>query len=166
MRRLRGVLLLVVTLTLQHTLLGQIGIAGAHPDAMLLIPIVVGLLAGPEAGALAGFSAGVTVDLFLQTPLGLSALSYSLVGFIIGSLQSSVLRSAWWITPAIAAAASLVGVLLFAVLGATVGVPQMLRPSLLVIGSVVAGVNALLAPPASRAWRWALARPLDRSFAR
>ena len=58
----------------------------------------------------------------LQTPFGLSALTYALVAFAVGSLQDSVLRAAWWIPVATAAAGSVVGVILYAVFGTMVGV--------------------------------------------
>lgn len=166
MRQLRIPAVLILALALQNGVLGRMTLAGVRPDTMLLVPIVVGLIAGSELGAVWGFVAGAAVDLFLQTPMGLSALTFSLIGFAVGSLQSSLIRSAWWITPAVAAAASVTAVGLFAVLGATVGVTQLLRPSLLTIMVVVALANAVLAIPAFRAWRWALPQPLDRALVR
>jgi rod shape-determining protein MreD len=165
-RALRAPALMLLFLILQFTLLDGVEVAGFRPDLMLLVPIVVGLAVGSEAGAVSGFAAGLTVDLFLQTPLGLSALSYCLVGFAVGTLQTSVLRAAWWIAPAIAAAGSVVGVLLFAMVAATVGEAGTFRPAIVGAAVVVAAVNGLLAPPALRAWRWAMARPADRGFVR
>ena len=57
----------------------------------------------------------------LQTPFGLSALTYALVAYLVGSLQDSVLRAAWWIPVATATAASVVGVILYGVLGTVLG---------------------------------------------
>ena len=44
-----------------------------------------------------------------RRPFGLSALTYALVAYVVGSLQDSVLRAAWWIPVATAAAASAAG---------------------------------------------------------
>ena len=52
---------------------------------MLLLAISAGIAAGPEWGALTGFIAGIAFDLVLQTPFGLSALSYCIVGYLVGS---------------------------------------------------------------------------------
>ena len=57
----------------------------------------------------------------LQTPFGLSALTYAIVAYLVGSLQDSVLRAAWWIPVATATAASVVGVILYGVLGTVLG---------------------------------------------
>ena len=57
----------------------------------------------------------------LQTPFGLSALTYAIVAYLVGSLQDSVLRAAWWIPVATATAASMVGVILYGVLGTVLG---------------------------------------------
>src|SRR5205807_513217 len=79
-------------------------LAGIHvhrvrPDAMLLVAVLAGLVAGPEKGAVTGFVAGLLADLTLQTPFGLSALVLSLVGFGVGMLQTGILRTSWWIPP-------------------------------------------------------------------
>ena len=88
---------------------------------MLLVAIAGGIAAGPDRGAAIGFAAGLAYDLMLQTPFGLSALTYAIVAYLVGSLQDSVLRAAWWIPVATATAASCVGVILYGVLGTVLG---------------------------------------------
>ena len=51
------------------------GVFGAHGDLLLLVPIAAGLTVGPERGAIAGFVAGLAVDLLVTTPFGLTALT-------------------------------------------------------------------------------------------
>ena len=65
----------------------------------LTVAVATGLVTGAEGGALMGFAVGMVADLFVQTPLGLSALTFSLVGFTVGSLQNSMLRTSRWIAP-------------------------------------------------------------------
>ena len=43
---------------------------------------------GPQLGAIYGFTAGIAIDCFLTTPMGLSALSFALVGYGVGALQT------------------------------------------------------------------------------
>ena len=52
-----------------------------------------------ERGAVARVRrSGLLTDLlFLETPLGLSAMVYCLVGYGVGLLQAGVLRSSWWL---------------------------------------------------------------------
>lgn len=153
--RLRVGLVLAATLVAHLTLLSRLRIDDVRPDALLLVALMAGLTAGPERGAVVGFCAGLLADLFLQTPFGLSALAYCLVGFAVGSLQSGILRATWWIPIVTAAGASAAGIVLYGILGAMVGQPEFVSPRLVVIAGIVAFMNGALAPAALRAVGWA-----------
>lgn len=157
---------LFVALTLHQSLFAGIRIGDAHPQAMLLVAVAAGLLAGAERGALLGFMAGLLADLFVQTPLGLSALAYALVGFSVGAVQSAMIRTAWWIGAATALVASFAGVVLYGLLGALIGQAHFVSPRLLIVAGWVALMNAVLAPPMLRAMGWALASETENAFAR
>jgi rod shape-determining protein MreD len=156
--RLKVALVVVLAILLQRSLFDGMRIGGSHPDLMLLLPIAAGIAGGSETGALVGFVSGAVVDLFLPTPFGLSALTFSLLGFAVGSVQEGLLRAAWWITPLTVFVASAVGIVLFALVGAVVGQSQFVRPALFGITVVVAVGNAVLALPTVRLVSWALAR--------
>jgi rod shape-determining protein MreD len=155
--RVRVALVLAATLVVHLTLLSRLRIDDVRPDALLLVALMAGLTAGPERGAIVGFCAGLLADLFLQTPFGLSALAYCLVGFAVGSLQSGILRATWWIPVLTAAGASAAGIVLYGILGAMVGQSDFVSPRLAVIAALVAFMNAALAPAASRVVGWAFA---------
>ena len=148
---------LVVALMLHTAVLPQFRVLGVAPDLLLLLGIAAGIAAGPDRGALVGFVAGLLADCFLQTPFGLSALSYSLVGYGVGVFQTTILHAALWIPVATAVVASAVGVVLFAVLGAVVGEAQLLSGRLVTIAAVVALVNGMLLLVVARPVRWATA---------
>jgi rod shape-determining protein MreD len=147
-------LLLVVALTFQFGVASRLEIFGVRGDVMLLVAVAAGLAAGPDRGATIGFVAGISYDLLLQSPFGLSALTYALVAYIAGSLQDSVLRAAWWIPVGTAAAASALGVILYGVFGTMVG-EDLLALSLVRVAVIVATLNAVAAPVVLRAVRWA-----------
>ena len=65
------------------------------------------------------------MDLFLQTPLGLTALAFALTGYVIGILQGALLRSAWWVTPLLGGLGGILGGLIFIGIGAIVGQEQL-----------------------------------------
>ena len=141
-------------LTFQLGVAGRITPFGVQGDLMLLIAISAGIAAGPDRGATIAFLVGLAYDSNLQTPFGLSALTYAIVAYLVGSLQDSVLRAAWWIPIASAAAASMVGVILYGVFGTMVG-EDLVSLSLLKIALVVGVLNAIAAPVIVRAMRWA-----------
>jgi rod shape-determining protein MreD len=159
----RSSLVILVALVLQVTLVSDLRIAGAQADLMLLVGIAAGLTTGRERGAAYGFAAGLAYDLLLTTPLGLSALTYALVGHLAGMIREAVLRSAWWIPVASAAAGSALGVILYIVFGTVVGQRTDGLP-LVAIVLVVAVANALLSPVALRVVGWAAGAGDRRRF--
>jgi len=168
--RVKILLVVLLVFLINASVLGEVHVRHVRPDALLLVAILAGLIGGPERGAIVGFVAGVLADLTLQTPFGLSALVLSLLGFGVGTLQSGILRTSWWIPPLTALAASAVGVVAFALLGALVGQNQLLEPGLshlATIAGIVAGLNAVLAVPTAPVVRWAFTPSTpDRAYSR
>ena len=163
--RARVPLILFAALILQTSLLEGLREAGVPTDALLLVAVAGAAVAGPERGAIIGFVAGLVADLFLQTPLGLSALAFSVVGFAVGVLSGNVIRAAWWIMPVTAFVGSVVGVAAYAFIGAMVGQPHLVRPSLAWTALAVGLVNVPLSIPVGRAMTWALGPGSDRTYA-
>jgi rod shape-determining protein MreD len=149
------VLLLAIVV---HTAVSpNLRVFGVAVDILLLLTIGAAIAGGAERGAAVGFACGVLADCFLQTPFGLSALTYALVGYGVGVFQTGVLHSSWWIPAITAAVASVVAVVGFVLLGLVVGQEQLLSTHVLQVASVLAVLHALLAPPVVRLMRWALA---------
>ena len=163
--RLRTFLLVLAALVLQTAVLVKVRPAGVVPDVMVLVAIAGGIVGGPERGAYVGFGTGVAIDLFLQTPLGLSALAFSLVGYGSGLLGEGTVRAAWWIPVGTAMAGSVASVVVFSLAAAVVGHPELLAPRLALVAAVVALVNAVLAPVAVRLMRWARGATDERTQA-
>lgn len=156
---------LFVAAILVHTALApNLRLFGVGFDVMLLLAIAAGIAGGPERGAAVGFVAGLLADCFLQTPFGLSALVYALVGYGVGVFQTGVLHSSWWIPAITGAIASAVGVFGYIALGVVVGQEHLLSMRALQVAGVVALLHALLAPPLVRVLRWALAETSGRTL--
>ena len=147
--------MLLGALLLQTTLLNRVRIFGVMPDLMLLVAVAGGITAGAIRGAALGFTSGMLIDLFLPTPLGLSALVFTLVGYGVGVANTGVLRSAWYIPVLTAAGAGVAGVTLYALIGSVLG-EQMVDGHLVTIAIVVGLSNAVLAPVAVRFVSWSL----------
>jgi rod shape-determining protein MreD len=150
----RTSVILVAALTIQLGIAPSLGVFGVQGDLLLLVSITAGAAAGPDRGAAIGLAAGIAYDLMLQTPFGLSALTYAVVAYLVGGLQDSVLRAAWWIPVVTAAAASALGVILYGVFGSVLG-DDLIGLALARVAVIVAALNAIVAPIAMRAMRWA-----------
>jgi len=138
---LAGVLVVVQVAVFPH-----LRFFGVVPDLGLLLALAVGYYEGPEAGALIGFVAGLGYDLFLETPLGLNALTYALIGYGIGILQGGLLRAPRWLPSFLGAAAGLIGGLLFIGVAVLVGVESVKGTHAVVTISLAAVYDAVLAP--------------------
>jgi rod shape-determining protein MreD len=162
MRPGRVVVLVAVTVVLQVALFPHLRVAGRVPDLGLVVAIAVAFDHGPEAGALVGFLAGFGFDLFLETPLGLSALAYALTAYSVGVLQGGVLRTPRWFTPVIGALGGLTGGMLFVGIGLLAGVDGVHGNHAFASVVVASLYDALLAPFAFIAIGAWLREPRDR----
>lgn len=153
--RLRLPLMFLAALLLQTTVLSRVRVWDVMPDFMLLLAVAGGITAGPNHGAALGFTSGLLIDLFLPTPLGLSALVFTLLGYGVGVANSGVLRSAWYIPVLTAGGASVAGVVLYALVGTMLGAP-MVDGHLATIAAVVGVSNAVMAPVAVKLVDWSL----------
>jgi rod shape-determining protein MreD len=152
----------MVTLTLQVCLFARFSYEGARPDLLVLLAVAAGFVVGAEKGAIVGFAAGLAFDVVLATPFGLSALVYTVVGYAVGVLYANVVRAAWWISPVLVGLASAAAMVLYALVGSVLGQATFKGPPLAAIVVVVAALNAVLAPLAIRAMRWARTDDMDR----
>lgn len=149
--RLRIGLFLVVTVLVQTTLGSDLRVSGVAPDFMVLVVICAGLTGGAEAGAWVGFWAGLLTDMFLTgTPVGLSALTYCLIGAGLGALRASVLQERRALYPLAALVGTSVAVLVFVGAGDVLGQTQLIaggRSWLIRVMVVESLWNAVLALP-------------------
>lgn len=124
--RLRIAVLLVVAVVVQTALVPDLRVGGVAPDLMVVVVICAGLTGGAEAGAWVGFWAGLLIDMFLtSTPIGLSALTYCLIGAAIGALRTSVLQERRMLVPVAGLVGTAGAVLLFVAAGDVLGQHQL-----------------------------------------
>lgn len=147
----------VVVVVVQVGVLERIVIGGAHPDGFLMFAIAAGIVGGAQRGAVVGFVTGLVADVFVTTPYGLSALCYVLVAFTVGLMASLPGgRGPRLYQVLVSFVAGFLGSLLFAGLLVLLDQPRMPLGELLVIATVVAVSNVVLALPTSAAMQWAL----------
>ena len=92
-RTLAWFAVIVSGLLLQSTLFAPpngFTLAGARPDLMYMITIVLAMLEGPGSGAVAGFASGMAEDFLLNFPKGITALTLTLLGYVVGRLRQYI----------------------------------------------------------------------------
>ena len=149
----RAAVVLFCLLMLQVGLVSDLPVLDAVGDLMLLSAIAAGSIGGADRGATWGFVAGLLYDLMLDTPFGMSALTYAVAGFAAGWVAAVVLQPRWWFhvgtTIGISLGAVLLSVLIVRMAGSAFVMNDVLRMCL-----VVTVWNALLILPARRLLAW------------
>jgi rod shape-determining protein MreD len=149
----RAALVLVVALVLQVSLVADLRVMGAIGDLMLVVVVAAGLTGGADRGITYGFAAGVLYDLVLDTPFGLNALTYAVVGYGVGVVGTALGRTSGWWPVLIAAAAGLAQAVLYTCIGILIGTAFPID-DILGIGLALAIVAAVLVVPALRVLWW------------
>ena len=153
----RVVALVSLLVLVQVAVVSQLRVDRVSADVLLLISVACGVAAGPDRGALVGFLAGLGYDIFLQTPLGLSALVYCVVAYGVGLFQLPLATHPRWWRAASVTVASTVGVLLWVGMALVLDQDQLLGMPILRTTLIVTIINGVLSLPALAAASWAFA---------
>lgn len=154
-------LVLFVVLMVQLTVLNEVRVWGVTGSALVVTPVAGGLIGGPERGALVGFVAGLLIDAFLTTPFGLTALVWTIAGYVVGLLGRNLIRSSPAAVVGLAALAAIASTVAFVLVGYLLGQGHLLDApiaQIALVGALVAGIAVLAVLPAMR---WALTDPHD-----
>jgi len=150
----RLVAVLIPLAIVQIAVVSQIRLFGAAPDLLLALALSVGVVGGPDRGARVGFAAGLAYDVFLTTPLGLSALVYTLAAYSVGLFQLPLTTHPRWWKVGSVAIATVAAVLLWSAAGLMIGQDQLLGMALGRIALVEGLANATIALPMLRIAAW------------
>ena len=145
-RRIRLGFVVVVCVVLQTTLFTHLRIDDVAPDVGLVAVLALAYYDGAESGAWFGFIMGLSIDLFLTTPLGLSALSYAITGYAVGVFQAGMVRRPPFVAPLLGGIGGFFGGLVFLSVGAIIGQDGFLSLSSLETVAIAALYDALVAP--------------------
>ena len=152
----------VVTLVIQLTVFVDVRLAGVAPELLALLALLAGFLAGPERGPTVAFCIGALWDIYLPTPLGLSAIVFAVVAYAVGSVEATLFHDSRTQLVAMAGIGTAAAVIGYALLGEVVGQRGLIDLEMLRVAALAALMNALLAPLAVPVMRWALRREFRR----
>ncbi len=150
---LRGTLVVLLALVAQIAFVADLRVAGAVGDIMLLVTVAAAVTGGPDRGATHGFAAGLVFDLVLDSPFGLSSLTYAVVGYAVGLACTGFFRPSGWWPVAVAAVAALVATVVYTAVAHLIGTPYPWG-DLPAIALAVGLWNAALVVPAMAVLRW------------
>lgn len=156
LRRVRLVLLVITLVVLENTVFRHLRIFDAIPSLCLIATVAIAYEEGPQTGAIFGFTSGLATDMLLSgTPVGLSALSFALTGYLLGVFQGGLVREVRGISPLLAIAGGIVGGTIFLVVGGIAGADEFFTLTQVRIVVVAALYDGLVAPLVFGFARWA-----------
>jgi rod shape-determining protein MreD len=147
-RALAWFAVIVTGLLLQTTLFAPpngFTLAGARPELMYLVTVVMAMLEGPSSGAATGFAAGMGQDFLSTAPKGITALTLTLLGYVVGQLRQYIVTPSPLLPVVLVAAGTVLGVVFHQLVGFLLG--QSETPLYVVkIALLSAAYNAILTP--------------------
>ena len=141
---IKNAIAIIFLLILQLELFSSLRFFGVMPELVLAGAIAAGWYGGPVGGAVVGFTGGLFYDMYLATPLGLNALTYALIGYLLGQIANFLSEDAELIIRLIISFAAVsVGLLMFVTFGELLVQPNLYNKrfgKVLVISSLYTGL--------------------------
>ena len=134
-RALAWTAVVVTALLLQSTAFAQVKLLGAKPELMYLVTVILAMMEGPSSGAIGGSTAGMAQDFLLDQPKGITALTLTLVGYVVGMARQYIVTPSPLLPVLLVTGATFAGVLFYGfvafLLGQLSGLGFLLQTALL-----------------------------------
>lgn len=146
----------MVMLALQRTVFAEIQVSGVIVQVVLALAAAAGAAGGSERGAVAGFTLGVMFDLVEGTPVGSTAIAFTLAGVVAGLLALIAADPQWWLNAIFVGFGAVVGEAMIPVVRIFVGEQDPWPPQMVKIVAIVAVSAMVLSPLFVPLGRWCL----------
>lgn len=146
----------MIVLALQRTVFVEIEIFGVIVQVVLALVVAAGASGGSEKGAIAGFVLGVMFDLVEGTPLGSTAVAFTLAGAVAGLLAIIAADPQWWLKVIFVALGAAAGEAAVPVVRLFIGEESPWPSDMVKVVVVVALAAAVMSPVLLPLSRWCL----------
>jgi len=85
-------IIIIVSFVLQTAIFHQIPYIGVKPDLTTAVVVSLSIILGKDGGAIAGFAGGMIHDVMFSKPVGVDALSYMIVGYLVGMNSERIFK--------------------------------------------------------------------------
>lgn len=146
----------MILLALQKTLFVELAPFGVIIQVVMAYGASMGAAGGAERGAIAGFALGIMFDLAIGTPLGSSAITIGLAGYVAGLVDLFRIDATWWMAALFVGLGTGVGEAMVPVVRRFIGEDDAFVPELAKIVPVVAVAGAIMSIVLVPLGRWSL----------
>ena len=151
--------ILFTAFLIQIAIVPHFRVGGYIIDLPLIAVLLVCLRVSPPNGALAGFLVGLTVDLAIHTPFGMTALTFALAGYAAGAISAQLVERNLLTRGLTAALLGATATAVFACIGALIGLEYVTRRELGAIALVTAVASLPITVLVDPLVRWAFPLP-------
>jgi rod shape-determining protein MreD len=146
-RRVLAIAAIVITaVLLQSTVFSQLRLLGVRPELLFLVTIAIALLEGPNEGAVVGFMSGLTQDMFLDQPKGITALTLTLLGYGVGMAKQYIVSPSPLLPTIVVAIGTALGMAFYEIVSFLLGSFDLPVTEAVRIALLTAAYNAVLTP--------------------
>ncbi len=85
-------IIVLVNFLIESTILHHVSVFGVMPNTSLIIIVCFALLAGKKTGSILGLILGLLEDMFFYDVIGVHALIYFIIGYLIGLTDKKVFK--------------------------------------------------------------------------
>lgn len=146
----------MVMLALQRTVFAEIRVSGVIVQVVLAFAAAAGAAGGSERGAVAGFTLGTMFDLVEGTPIGSTAIAFTLAGVVAGLLAIVAADPQWWLSALFVGLGTAVGEAMVPVVRIFIGEEDPWPSQMLKVVVVVTVAAIVMSPALVPLGRWCL----------
>src|SRR5699024_4173712 len=85
-------LIIIINFIFQSTILPGLSLFGVVPNTGLIIVVLISLLRGKRIGSIAGLLIGLLQDIIFSTVIGVNAIIFFFIGYIIGMNEGKLAK--------------------------------------------------------------------------
>jgi rod shape-determining protein MreD len=146
-RRVLAITAIIISaVLLQSTVFAQLRLLGVRPELLFLVTIVLALHEGPSDGAIVGFVCGLSQDLLLNQPKGITALTLTLLGYSVGLARQYIVSPSPLVPTIVVAIGTAIGLAFYEVVAFLLGEFQGTMSEAIKVALLAALYNAVLTP--------------------
>lgn len=147
MRRVLALIAVIVTaILLQSTVFSQLRLLGVRPELLYLVTILIALQEGPNEGAIVGFTCGLAQDMLLDQPMGITALTLTLLGYAVGMSRQYIVSPSPLVPTIVVAISTALGVAFYEIVTFLLGQFEAGFTYAVKVALLTALYNAVLTP--------------------
>jgi len=147
MRRVLALIAVIVTaILLQSTVFSQLRLLGVRPELLYLVTILIALQEGPNEGATVGFTCGLAQDMLLDQPMGITALTLTLLGYAVGMARQYIVSPSPLVPTIVVAISTALGVAFYEIVTFLLGQFEAGFTYAVKVALLTALYNAVLTP--------------------